>query len=463
MRTKSGAKLLDFGLAKAINHDSDVSRTVAGLVLGTVAYMSPEQAEGKPLDARSDIFSFGALLYEMLTGRRPFAGDTTAALISAVLRDEPAPLVAPAALQQIVRRCLAKEAAQRFGTMREVTAALAHVTPTLVDRPSIAVLPFSSLSPDPENEYFSDGIAEEIINALTQIKGLHVAARTSSFSFKGKPIPVGEIAARLNVRHVLEGSVRKAGDRVRVTAQLVDSSNGYQLWSERYDRELADIFDVQDQIARAIVDRLKVALVHDQPTRLVKVTTENIEAYQHYLKGRATLYRRGPWIPRALESFQTAVALDPDYAQAWAGVADCLYRPGLHRRPTARSDDAGGAASRHSGHAPRSGVDGSPQRAGGRRVAVGTGLREGRTGVPRGPRAQSAIPAGPLLVRSLPSAVGHRTLRRRARPDPAGLRRRSALELRHDGAVVRPGHGRPVRGGAGAGAGRRSVTIRNPS
>ena len=335
MRTKSGAKLLDFGLAKAINHDSDVSRTVAGLVLGTVAYMSPEQAEGKPLDERSDIFSFGTLLYEMLAGRRPFAGDTTAALVSAVLRDEPAPLVAPSALQQIVRRCLAKQAAQRFATMREVTAALAQITPTLLDRPSIAVVPFSSLSPDPENEYLSDGIAEEIINALTQIKGLHVAARTSSFSFKGKPIPVGEIAARLNVRHVLEGTVRKAGGRVRVTAQLVDSSNGYQLWSERYDRELADIFDVQDEIARAIVTRLKGALVHDQPTRLVRVTTENVDAYQHYLKGRAMLYRRGPWIPRALESFQTAVVLDPDYAQAWAGVADSYTALGYTgvRRP----------------------------------------------------------------------------------------------------------------------------------
>jgi eukaryotic-like serine/threonine-protein kinase len=320
MRTKSGAKLLDFGLAKPIDYQSDVTRTVAGLVLGTVAYMSPEQAEGKPLDPRSDIFSFGVLLYEMLAGRPPFVGDTSAALVSAVLRDEPAPLAAPSALQQIVRRCLAKPATQRFETMGDVKAALEQVTPTLVERPSIAVLPFTSLSPDPENEYFSDGIAEEIINALTQIKGLHVAARTSSFSFKGKPLAVGEIAARLNVRHLLEGSVRKAGGRVRVTAQLVDASNGYQLWSERYDRELADIFDVQDEIARAIVARLKVALVHDQPTRLVKVTTENIEAYQHYLKGRAMLYRRGPWIPRALESLQTqwrSIPTTPRRGRAW--------------------------------------------------------------------------------------------------------------------------------------------------
>ena len=335
MCTRSGAKLLDFGLAKSIDHQTDVTRTMAGTVLGTVAYMSPEQAEGKPLDARSDIFSFGALLYEMLAGRRPFSGETTASVVSAVLRDEPTPLAAPPGLQQIVKRCLAKQPSQRFETMAEVKVALEHFTPALVDRPSIAVLPFASLSKDPENEYFSDGISEEIINALTQIRDLHVAARTSSFSFRGKTLAVGEIAARLNVRHVLEGSVRKAGGRVRVTAQLVDASNGFQLWSERYDRELADIFDVQDEIARAIVERLKVALVHDGTTRLVKVTTENIEAYQHYLKGRAMLYRRGPWIPRALESFQTAVALDPEYAQAWAGVADSYTALGYTgvRRP----------------------------------------------------------------------------------------------------------------------------------
>ena len=182
--------------------------------------------------------------------------------------------------------------------------------------------PVCQHEPDPENEYFSDGISEEIINALTQIEGLHVAARTSSFSFKGKSVEVGDIAKRLNVRHVLEGSVRKAGDRVRVTAQLVDASNGYQLWSERYDRQLADIFDVQDEIARTIVERLKVALAAGATSRLVKVTTSNMDAYQEYLKGRAMLYRRGPWIARALESFQKAVALDPEYAQAWAGVAD---------------------------------------------------------------------------------------------------------------------------------------------
>jgi serine/threonine-protein kinase len=323
MITASGVKLLDFGLAKSMDAGADVTFTRAGTVLGTVAYMSPEQAEGCPLDARSDIFSFGAVLYEMLSGNRAFGGTTTAQVLSAVLRDQPPPLWPSSPLEPVVRKCLAKQASERFQSMEDVKNALESVAIAPVkEAPSIAVLPFTSMSPDADNEYFSDGIAEEIINALTQLEGLRVAARTSSFSFKGKSINVGEIARLLNVRHLLQGSVRKAGSRVRVTAQLVDASNGFQLWSERYDRELADIFDVQDEIARAIVRRLKVSFDVGDSARLVKVTTTNMEAYQAYLKGRAMLYRRGPWIGPALESFQKAVALDPSYAQAWAGLAD---------------------------------------------------------------------------------------------------------------------------------------------
>jgi TolB-like protein len=227
--------------------------------------------------------------------------------------------------------------------MDDVQAALAQALITPVkEAPSIAVLPFASLSADADNEFFSDGISEEIINALGQIEGLRVAARSSSFSFKGKSIEVSDIARRLDVRHVLEGSVRRAGTRVRVTAQLVNAANGFQLWSERYDRQIADIFDVQDEIARAIVERLRVAFDADKSPRLVKVTTNNMEAYQEYLKGRAMLYRRGPWIARALEAFQKAVTLDPGYAQAWAGVADAHttlayygYRPPTDTMPTA--------------------------------------------------------------------------------------------------------------------------------
>ena len=241
--------------------------------------------------------------------------------------------------------------------MEEVAgrARTAVVTP-VKEAPSIAVLPFASMSADAENEYFSDGISEEIINALGQIEGLHVAARTSSFSFKGKSVEVADIARRLDVRHVLEGSVRKAGTRVRVMAQMVDASNGFQLWSERYDRQIADIFDVQDEIARAIVERLKVAFDAGAAPRLVKVTTNNMEAYQEYLKGRAMLYRRGPWIAQALESFQKAVALDPGYAQAWAGVADAYTALSYYgyRRPDETMPAAVEAATRATATDPES-------------------------------------------------------------------------------------------------------------
>jgi serine/threonine-protein kinase len=322
MLTDTGAKLLDFGLAKIVDVDVDVTRTLEGTVLGTAAYMSPEQAQGKTLDARSDVFSFGAVLYEMASGHRAFGGHTTVQVLSSVLRDDPPALPASSPLSGIVRRCLAKEPSQRFQAMAEVQRALQQAWASPVkEAPSIAVLPFSNMSADPENEFFSDGLAEEILNALTKIEDLHVAARSSSFSFKGKNAEVGEIAHRLKVRYVLEGSVRKAGSRVRVTAQLVEASNGYQLWSERYDRQLEDIFDVQDEIARSIVARLKVAL-GGEAARLVKVATSNMEAYQQYLKGRALLYRRGRSVLLALESFQKAVELDPEYAQAWAGVAD---------------------------------------------------------------------------------------------------------------------------------------------
>jgi serine/threonine-protein kinase len=323
MITAGGVKLLDFGLAKSIAAQADVTCTSEGTVVGTVAYMSPEQAQGCRLDARSDIFSFGAVLYEMVSGDRAFGGTTTPQVLSAILRDDPLPLWPASALEPIIRKCLSKEPGDRFQSMEDVIHALdvLGIVPRK-EAPSIAVLPFTSMSADVDNEYFGDGVAEEIINALTQLDGLHVAARTSSFSFKGKPVEIGEIARRLNVRHLLQGSVRRSAGRVRVMAQLVDASHGFQIWSERFDRDLADIFDVQDEIARAIVRRLKVEFAIEDAARLVKVTTTNMEAYQAYLRGRAMLYRRGPWSAKALESFKRAVELDQGYAQAWAGLAD---------------------------------------------------------------------------------------------------------------------------------------------
>lgn len=331
MVTSSGIKLLDFGLALLTRDGGDCERaadltaaiglTEAGTILGTAAYMSPEQAEAKPADARSDIFSFGVVLYEMLSGRRAFPGDTAIGTMAAIVRDEPKPLDVPAEVARVVARCLRKSPAERFQTAAELRVALAASTLSKPEETSssIAVLPFANLSADRENEYFSDGLAEEILNALSQVAGLNVAARTSSFSFKGKAVEIGEIAARLNVSNVLQGSVRRAANRVRVTVQLVDARNGFQIWSERYDRQMEDIFEVQDEIASAIAERLKVTF-----SSVVKPSTRNLEAYERYLKGRYYWHQRTPAAVRlAIQCFEQTIQLDPQYALAYAGLADC--------------------------------------------------------------------------------------------------------------------------------------------
>jgi TolB-like protein len=226
--------------------------------------------------------------------------------------------------------------------------------PASVTVDSIAVLPFTSMSPDSEDEFFADGMTEEIINALAQIEQLHVVARTSAFSFKGKYIDVRTVGKRLNVRTVLLGSVRRAGNEVRITTQLVNVEDGYHLWSDRYDREVKDIFEIQDEIARSIAERLKVTLKGREQERLVKAGTNNLEAYQLYVKGRALLYRRGGAISRAAECFEREVALDPDYALAWAGLADSYTVLGYygHACPEANMPRAVEAARRAVGLAP---------------------------------------------------------------------------------------------------------------
>src|SRR5262245_19706351 len=259
------AKLLDFGLAKLVDQDDDATRTIEGTVLGTAPYMSPEQAEGKLLDARSDIFSFGAVLYEALSGNRAFQGTSTLQVLNAVLHVSPRPLEVLPALERIVRRCLEKDPGLRFQMMSELKAALEEtaglqISARSTESPSVAVLPFADMSPDKDQEWFGDGLAEEIINALTHIPGLKVIARTSAFAFKGRQEDVRRIAQALGVANVLEGSVRKAGNRVRVTAQLITAADGSHLWSDRYDRELADIFAIQDDIAQAITAALKLTL-----------------------------------------------------------------------------------------------------------------------------------------------------------------------------------------------------------
>ncbi|HWE49679.1 MAG TPA: protein kinase, partial [Bryobacteraceae bacterium] len=251
LMAKSGAKLLDFGLAK-LSSESDAT-TLA--VAGTPLYMSPEQAEGKALDERSDIFSFGAVLYEMIAGHRAFES------LAAVLRDDPAALEAPPEILRVVARCLAKNPAARFQSVAELRETLQQCAKQPADlKPSIAVLPFANMSSDKENEYFSDGLTEEILNLLAKIPGLKVIARTSSFAFRGKEQDIRRVAEALAVGTVLEGSVRKAGSRIRITAQLINAQDGAHLWSERYDRELTDVFEVQDEIAAAIAGALKVKL-----------------------------------------------------------------------------------------------------------------------------------------------------------------------------------------------------------
>ena len=343
-------KLLDFGLAKltdvtvpAAEAETAAGLTNTGQVVGTAAYMSPEQAEGRELDARTDIFSFGLILYEMLCGQRAFRGDSWISTLASILRDEPRPFpeihaAVPELLKQHVTRCLSKDPAQRFQSMLEVKQALAEaasapavassasssssaVAVVKQEEPvSIAVLPFANLSADKENEYFSDGLAEEIINALAKVPELRVIARTSAFTFRGQEKDLRTIAEKLKVGTILEGSVRRIGNHVRVTAQLIKVADESHLWSERYDREMTDIFAIQDDISQAIASALKVKLA--SPRR----RTDNIEAYQSYLKGLYWYQRYNPEsLAKAKAAFERALELDPSYAPAYAGLAVFYY------------------------------------------------------------------------------------------------------------------------------------------
>ena len=323
----SRVKVLDFGLAKVMTPEQDVTRTIEGTLAGTAAYMSPEQAQGRPLDARSDVFSFGAVLHEMLAGAPAFGGRSTADVLSAVLRDEPRTLQAPIPLQRIVRRCLAKDASERFQTMGEVAAELAQAVVRPADQqPSIAVLPFANMSRDPDDEYFSDGLAEEIMNLLAHVPALKVTARTSAFAFRGKEQDITKIAEALRVRTILEGSVRRAGSRIRVTAQLINAEDGYHLWSERYDRELTDVFAIQDEIAQAIAAALKLKLT----SRAVR-HTPTFPAYEALLKARHHLRSFTPEAhARGKEWCERAIALDPEYAAPHALLGLSYLFMGMH-------------------------------------------------------------------------------------------------------------------------------------
>jgi TolB-like protein/Tfp pilus assembly protein PilF len=326
------AKIVDFGLAKL---SGQAKVTKAGATVGTAAYMSPEQVLGEGVDYRTDIWSLGVVLYETLTGQLPFKGEYEHAVMYRIMNEDPEPIRnlkpdLPVELERIVERSLAKSPERRYQHLEEMCADLKNLgallsqpQPMRKSVPSIAVLPFVNMSADAENEYFCDGLAEELLNALAKIDALRVAARTSAFSFKGKETDVREIGRKLNVSTVLEGSVRKVGDRVRITAQLVNAADGYHLWSERYDRRMEDIFDVQDEISLAIVEALKVKLLGTEKAAVLKRYTENTDAYQLYLKGRFFWSKRSKnGLQAAIRCFEQAIEKDGRYAPAWAGIAD---------------------------------------------------------------------------------------------------------------------------------------------
>ena len=334
------ALVADFGIGKAIVAAANETSTFTqvGVTVGTPAYMSPEQAAGEELDGRSDLFALGCVLYEMLTGEVAFTGPTVQAIIASRFIHTPPDVTAqrpatPSAVSQTVAKLLSKAPDDRHATGAQVIASLtsapqpARSAPVATEEVSIAVLPFSSLSREPDDEFFADGVTEEILNALAQIPRLRVAGRSSAFSFKGKNEDLRSVGAKLNVSTILEGTIRRAGNRLRITAQLSKASDGYQLWSERYDRVAEDVFAVQDEIASAIAGKLRLTLDADNGSR-PRAPTEHLAAYELYLKGRALLYQRGRSIAKARECFEQAVALDANYAQAWAGLADAYTTSG---------------------------------------------------------------------------------------------------------------------------------------
>ena len=347
---RGAAKVLDFGLATSdaprpsVDGSSEsptmsvhAGSTVAGTILGTAAYMSPEQARGKPVDRRSDVWSFGCLLFECLAGHPAFAGETVSDLIARILEREPdwsaLPAGAPPRVREILRRCLRKEAEARPRDIRDVRLELEEMTAggTKADaarEKSIAVLPFENQN-GPDDEYFADGVTDEILNALGQVEGLRVAARTSCFAFKGRREDLRLVGEKLDVATVLEGTVRRAGARLRITTQMVNAADGYQLWSERYDREMTDVFAVQDEIAAAIATRLRGAMQTEANRRRARSGTTSIEAFELLLRGRAFQSKRGRFMSQATACFERAIALDPGYAEALASLANSYRLMGV--------------------------------------------------------------------------------------------------------------------------------------
>ncbi len=338
-------KIVDFGIAKIDAPLAPIddglapttpATTLPGVLLGTIGYMSPEQLRGEPTDARSDIFSLGVILFEMLSGERPFPGATVADVMAAILRDAPVlPSHVPAAAGPIVRRCLAKDPAERFGSAHDLVRALEDAMPARGqagpsvpagdDRvTTVAILPFSNASAVADDEYFSDGLTEQLIHELTRVRGLRVLAWSSSSQLRGREEETHRAARDLGADHLLGGSVRRAGSRVRISARLVQTSTGYYLWSETYDRELVDLFAIQESIARAIAHTLEVTLSARQRPAL---SPGRVQAYDLYLRGRYLWNQRTTeTLEQSVRCFEQAIALDEGFALAHAGLADayCL-------------------------------------------------------------------------------------------------------------------------------------------
>jgi len=334
---KGRVKILDFGLAvftgreraRGEKEETFISRTATTWSTGgTVPYMSPEQLRGEATDARSDIFSFGVLLYECLTARLPFQGETSIDILHAILRQPPTPLrrLLPdisTEWEELVERCLEKEPERRFRSVREVQEALRRAaTPPTAAEKSVAVLYFENLSGAKEDEYFRDGITEDVITELSKIKPLRVFPRSAVVGYRDKPATAPEIGRQLNAAYVLGGSLRRAGNRLRITAQLVEARTGHSVWAERYDREMKDVFEVQDEIARNISQALRVTLSPQEEKAIARKPTENLQAYDFYLRGRSFARRcTRPDLEFAIQMYEHAIALDPKFALAYAGLA----------------------------------------------------------------------------------------------------------------------------------------------
>jgi serine/threonine protein kinase/Flp pilus assembly protein TadD len=351
------AKILDFGLAKLTLGRRGMGETIGataqptlanpdalltspGSTMGTVAYMSPEQARGEEVDARTDLFSFGAVLYEMATGHQAFSGGTPAVIFEAILRESPVPPSRlnprlPRELEQIISRALEKDRRLRYQTASAPRADLQRLKRDLdsgrsasavtAEKPaekSVAVLYFENLSGAKEDEYFRDGMTEDVITELSKVKTLKVFSRPTVLVYRDKPVTPTEIGQQLNAAYVLGGSLRRAGNRLRINAQLIDTHTDFPLWAERYDRELKDVFEVQDEIARAITQALRVALSPQEEKAIARKPTENTQAYDYFLRGRSYARRLTRQdLTFAMQMFEQAIVLDPDFALAHASVA----------------------------------------------------------------------------------------------------------------------------------------------